>query len=81
MRVINNGNKHFYSVVGQQSTIHFGSDLVVLSIGLSLGIKNTRPVISLKVCLVVNINLYLNSLALCLDGVGWYAHGVEETAN
>jgi len=22
MRVINNGNKHFYSVVGQQSTIH-----------------------------------------------------------
>jgi len=56
-------------------------NLVVLSVGLSLSIKDTRPVFGLEVGLVVNINLNLNSLALRLDRVSGDADGVEQTSN
>ncbi len=52
-------------------------DLIVLSVGLSLGIKNTRPVLRLKVGLVVDIDLNLECLPLGLDGVGGNALGIE----
>ena len=57
------------------------NNLIVLSVGLSLGIKNTRPVICLKVSLVVDIDLNLKNLALGLDGVGGNTLGIEETTN
>ena len=56
------------------------TDLVVLSVGLSLGIEDTCPVLSLEVGLVVNINLYVNSLSLGLDGVNRNTDGVENTS-
>lgn len=56
-------------------------NLVVLSVGLALGIKDTRPVFRLEVGLVVNINLNLNNLSLSLDGVGGDSNGVEDSSN
>ena len=55
--------------------------LIVLSVGLSLGIKNTRPVTRLKVSLVVDIDLNLKSLSLNLDGVGGDTLGIEKSTN
>lgn len=55
-----------------------GSNLVVLSVGLALGIEDTRPVLRLEIGLVVNIDLNLNNLSLGLDGVGGDSDGVEE---
>ena len=46
-----------------------------------MGIKDTRPVFGFEVGLVVNINLYLNSLSLSLDGVSGDSDGVEDSSN
>jgi len=45
------------------------NDLVVLAVGLSLGIENTRPVVGFKIGLVVNIDLNLNICSLRLNWV------------
>jgi len=65
-------------MVGEYTT---KENLVVLSVGLSLGIKDTSPVFSLEVGLVVNINLNLNILALSLDRVSGDSDGVEDSTN
>mmetsp|Transcript_9335 Transcript_9335/g.16241 ORF Transcript_9335/g.16241 Transcript_9335/m.16241 type:complete len:256 (+) Transcript_9335:95-862(+) len=58
-----------------------GRNLVVLSVGLSLGIKDTRPVFGLEVGLVVNINLNLNTLSRRLNRVSGDTDGVEKSSN
>mmetsp|Transcript_17955 Transcript_17955/g.40570 ORF Transcript_17955/g.40570 Transcript_17955/m.40570 type:complete len:202 (+) Transcript_17955:225-830(+) len=55
--------------------------LVVLSVRLSLGIKDTLPVVRLEVVFVVDIDLNLNSLSLGLHRVGGDTNGVKQTAN
>lgn len=54
--------------------------LIVLAIVLTLGIKNTGPVVGFKVELVVDIYLDFDVLARLLDGVNRDANWAEGTA-
>jgi hypothetical protein len=46
-----------------------------------LGIEDSRPVLSLEVGLVVNINLNLNNASLSLDRVDRNSDGVKKSSN
>jgi hypothetical protein len=54
--------------------------LVVFTVGLALGIKDSRPVLSLKVQLVVDIDLDLEHTFSLLDGEGGDSGGVEKSS-
>lgn len=56
-------------------------NLIVLSIGLSLGIKDAGPVVGFEVEFGVNIHLYINALSGLLDGVCGDTRGSEGSTN
>merc|ERR1719203_2243482 len=57
------------------------NSLVVFATGLSLSIEDTTPVISLKICLVIYINLDLNRLSLRFHRVCWHTSRFKESTN
>lgn len=59
----------------QQTSL--ASGLVVLAVRLSLGIQDTRPVVSFEVELGVDIDLDFNDTLGLLDGVDWNTNGGE----
>jgi len=70
-----------------QTNIHYcpqrapkKSTLVVLSVGLSLGIQNTGPVVCLKVGLSIDINLNLYISSFLTDWVCWDSDWVEKSS-
>jgi hypothetical protein len=54
--------------------------LVVLSVGLTLCIKDTSPVTSFEVGLSIDIDLHLNLTTAGLDREGWDANRIEESS-
>lgn len=55
--------------------------LVVLSVGLSLGIQDSGPVVGFEVGLGVDINLDIDGSLTLLDGVGWDTNGGESSTD
>lgn len=58
-----------------------GGNLVVLAIGLSLGIQNSRPVVGFEVGLSIDINLNLNVVLALANGVSGNTDGRESTSD
>ena len=56
-------------------------DLVVLSVGLSLGIQDSRPVVGFEVSLGVNIDLDIDGSLALLDWVSWDTNRGESTSD
>jgi hypothetical protein len=56
-------------------------NLIVLSIGLTLRIKDSRPVVGFEVEFGVDINLYINALSGLLDRVCGDTSGSESSTN
>jgi hypothetical protein len=56
-------------------------NLIVLSIGLTLRIKDSGPVVGFKVEFGIDINLYIDALSRLLDGVCGDTSGSEGSTN